>query len=104
MRYFFTLLLCVLALPTFAQGNPEQGKIKSPSCVFCHGKNGHAVDAQYPNLAGQNAEYLYRAMKAYQQGQRESQFSKMMQAQLSKLSDQDLKDVAAFYANQSASD
>ena len=78
-------------------GNAELGKVKAPSCVFCHGE---AVNPSYPNLKNQNAQYLYQSMKDYQLGNRTGALAEMMQAQLSKLNDQDLRDIAAFYSSQ----
>ena len=51
-------------------GDVDKGKLKSPSCVYCHGSNGITTNDAYPNLAGQNAQYLYDSMKAYQDGLR----------------------------------
>ncbi|NVD08982.1 cytochrome c [Vibrio sp. JPW-9-11-11] len=82
-------------------GDPQLGKIKSPSCMFCHGTDGIATNPAYPNLKGQNALYLYQSMKAYQAGEREGPLAEMMAAQLSRLDDQDLKDVAAYFAQHS---
>ncbi|MGF1806922.1 cytochrome c, partial [Aliivibrio sifiae] len=45
--------------------------------------------------------YLYSSMKAYQNGERTGPLALMMKAQLQRLNDQDLKDIAAFYANAS---
>ena len=81
-------------------GNAELGRVKAPSCVFCHGATGEAVNASYPNLKNQNAQYLYQSMQDYQQGNRTGALAEMMQAQLSKLNDQDLRDIAAYYSSQ----
>ncbi len=95
---------CMMAMPNAQalNGDPKLGKIKAPSCVFCHGKNGVATNSAYPNLAGQSPQYLYSAMKDYQQGLRQGPNAKMMQVQLSKLTDQDLRDVATFFASPSS--
>ncbi|WP_347366609.1 c-type cytochrome [Vibrio vulnificus] len=100
-------ILCLVATAfTFTahanalQGNPELGKVKSPSCVFCHGTSGVAANNAYPHLAGQNEQYLFDSMKSYQNGQRTGPLADMMQAQLQRLNDQDLRDVAAYYAQQ----
>ncbi|POF57790.1 cytochrome C554, partial [Vibrio vulnificus] len=53
-----------------------------------------------PHLAGQNEQYLFDSMKSYQNGQRTGPLADMMQAQLQRLNDQDLRDVAAYYAQQ----
>ncbi|EGU31546.1 cytochrome c553 [Vibrio ichthyoenteri ATCC 700023] len=81
-------------------GDAKLGKIKSPSCVFCHGQTGKASNPSYPNLNGQNAAYLYQSMLDYQQGKRTGGMAQMMGAQLRNLNEQDLKDIAAFYAEQ----
>ena len=98
-------LLLLLALPSVALanndfGNPELGKVKAPSCVFCHGSDGIAPNHAYPHLKGQNAQYLYQSMKDYQDGNRKGALADMMKAQLSRLNDQDLKDIAAYFASQ----
>jgi cytochrome c553 len=100
-----TLIISAFAfLPTVGAansfGNAELGKTKSPSCIFCHGKEGKAVNPSYPNLNGQNAQYLFQSMKDYQQGNRSGALAEMMKAQLSMLDEQDLKDIAAFYSGQ----
>ncbi|WP_052879524.1 c-type cytochrome [Vibrio coralliirubri] len=81
-------------------GDPELGKVKSPSCVFCHNPTSPSTDNSYPKLSGQDPTYLFNTMKAYQNGERQGDYADMMRAQLSKLNDQDLKDIAAFYASQ----
>ncbi|MGD8110157.1 c-type cytochrome [Vibrio sp. TRT 17S01] len=79
-------------------GDPIIGERKAPSCIYCHTKDGSPENSGYPHLNGQNAEYLYQSMKSYQTGQRKGPLAEMMKAQLQKLNDLDLKDVAAFYA------
>ncbi len=99
------LLLTSLLVSSTIYANPfgdaEKGKIKAPSCVYCHGSNGISNNATYPNLAGQNPEYLYNSMKAYQEGLRTGSLAEMMKVQLRMLNDDDLRDVAAFFAEQS---
>ncbi|MFA0113793.1 cytochrome c [Vibrio sp. 10N.261.46.E11] len=98
----FTLLLLTLSPSLHASnfGDPELGKMKSPSCIFCHNPTGEISSTAYPKLSGQDSTYLYNTMKAYQNGDRQGDYAEMMQTQLSKLSDQDLKDIAAFYTSQ----
>lgn len=81
-----------------AAGNPEAGHIKSPSCRFCHGENGIAQRSDYPNLQGQNEQYLINAMNAYRDNLRTGPMAAMMKAQLSSLNEQDIADIAAYYA------
>lgn len=80
-------------------GDPELGKLKSPSCVFCHSVTGDNTSSAYPKISAQDPTYLFNAMKAYQDGNRKSDYAEMMQVQLSQLNDQDLRDIAAFYAS-----
>lgn len=98
----FALILLTLSSSLHAVdfGNHDLGKIKSPSCVFCHNPTGETSNTNYPKLSGQDPTYLFNAMKAYQNGDRQGAYAEMMRAQLSKLSEQDLKDIAAFYASQ----
>jgi cytochrome c553 len=40
-------------------------------CAACHGADGHARQPDIPNLAGQKADYLYKAMRDYKSGARD---------------------------------
>ena len=82
-------------------GDPAKGKLKAPSCIFCHGETGKAMNSSYPNLDMQNEMYLYSSMKSYQNDERKGPLAQMMKAQLQRRDDQDLKDIAAFYASSS---
>ncbi|KGY07553.1 c-type cytochrome [Vibrio sinaloensis] len=102
MKPILTLFALLFASHLHATqfGDAELGKIKSPSCVFCHGATGVAVNKSYPNLNGQNAQYLFQSMLDYKSGNRSGPLAEMMAAQLSRLNEQDLKDIAAYYAQQ----
>ncbi|WP_428652031.1 c-type cytochrome [Photobacterium satsumensis] len=82
------------------QGNSEAGKIKSFSCQFCHGQNGVAKMNGYPHINNQSALYLYKSMKSYQKGERGGAYGEMMKQQLSVLNEQDLADIAIYFAEQ----
>ncbi|MBV7300465.1 c-type cytochrome [Enterovibrio paralichthyis] len=81
-------------------GNAELGQQKAYTCQFCHGATGYAPRPDYPNINGQNAQYLFNAMKAYKTGERSGAMGNMMKQQMSVLNDQDMKDIAAYYAEQ----
>lgn len=78
-------------------GNPEAGREKSQACAACHGANGAADNPQFPKLAGQYADYLLHSLMAYKNGGRNNA---VMQGQVQALSQEDMRDLAAFYASQ----
>lgn len=80
-----------------AAGDPNQGKIKADTCLGCHGVPSYTnVYPTYPvpKLAGQYEEYIVAALKAYQTGERSH---KTMRAQASRLSDEDMSDIGAYF-------
>lgn len=83
-----------------AEGNAEAGKAKTSMCAGCHGIDGYkiAYPSVYnvPKLGGQHAAYIVAALREYKQGERNSE---TMRAIASTLSDQDMADVAAYYAS-----
>ncbi|WP_370552594.1 c-type cytochrome, partial [Cronobacter sakazakii] len=54
----------------------------------------------YPNLAGQNEAYLEHALQAYKKGERSGGQAEIMKAYVSGLSDEDIANLAAYYAGQ----
>lgn len=102
MKVLSTLTLSLLTtMPLMAQaeGDVEAGKQKSAVCAACHGQNGMAQIPTYPNLAGQNEQYLTMALKAYKGSQRQGGQAAIMQGQAAALSDQDIANLAAYYAS-----
>lgn len=97
------LAAALAVLPAFAQGtpagDPAKGREKVQMCQGCHGIEGWrtAFPEVYkvPRLGGQHAAYLVRALQAYKNGER-SHLS--MKAIAATLTDQDMADVAAYYA------
>jgi cytochrome c553 len=81
-----------------AEGNAAAGRGKAATCVNCHGPAGVSTIASYPNIAGQHQEYLLKALRAYRSGERSDA---TMQAMVAPFSDQDLEDLAAYFASQS---
>jgi len=81
-----------------AAGDPAAGKVKAATCMGCHGIPSYTnVYPSYhvPRLGGQHAQYLVSALQAYKAGQRSH---KTMQAQAKSLSEQDMEDIADFFA------
>ncbi|AMQ89407.1 MULTISPECIES: c-type cytochrome [Marinobacter] len=80
-------------------GDAAAGKAKAAVCAACHGQNGISQIPMYPNLAGQKEQYLVASMKAYKNGQRQGGQAPVMQAQATGLSDEDIANLAAYYAS-----
>ncbi len=103
MKHMIKLSLLAVSLACFsggalaASGNPEAGAKKAVTCQACHGKTGVAIADQYPNLAGQYADYLVQVLHEYKTGQRDNAIMKGFADQLS---EQDIEDIAAFFAQQ----
>ena len=73
---------------------------KLGACAACHGENGDKPLApDYPVLAGQHADYLAAALKAYRSGRREHPIM-AMQVQALGLTDGDIARMAAHFAAQ----
>src|SRR6186713_3192903 len=96
-------LLVSTALATstaFAQtaGNAERGKDLANTCLGCHGVPGYKnayPNYSVPKLEGQHPEYIVLALQAYRSGERSHL---TMHSQASSLSDQDMADIAAYFA------
>ena len=70
------------------------------ACVDCHGADGNApIDASYPKLGGQYADYLAHSLQAYRNRTRAGATADVMAAQAKNLSDQQIADLAAYYAS-----
>ncbi len=82
---------------SIAAGDAAAGKTKAAICAACHGIDGVAISALYPNLKGQNAPYLESAIKAYRDGQRQGGMAAQMAPMVQGLSDQDIADLAAYF-------
>lgn len=93
----FALTPALLADDHATPGDAGRGQEKSQSCAACHGADGNSVNPVWPKLAGQHPDYTVEQLQAYQSGARENaQMSPMAQG----LSEQDMRDIAAFYATQ----
>jgi len=101
-RIQIILAATLLALAGGVQaGDPAAGEDKAQACTACHGERGVGNAEMYPILAGQHESYLYRALLDYASGARQNA---IMSGQVANLSDQDMRDLAAFYASQDHED
>ncbi|MGC8731182.1 MAG: c-type cytochrome [Halothiobacillaceae bacterium] len=85
-----------------AQGDKNRGGQlnRDMFCASCHGDAGVAPSASWPSLAGQRAEYTFKMLKDYKDGKRHgSQTSEIMVKVAQLLTDQDMADLAQFYAS-----
>ena len=103
LGYAVSALVLAVALPAAAAqgaGDAEAGREKASMCVGCHNIPGYrtAFPSVYsvPKLDGQHAAYIIAALRAYKSGERKHP---SMRAMAASLSDQDMADLAAFYAS-----
>lgn len=88
-----------LPIAAKAEGDAKAGAEKAYTCLGCHGVK-HYVNTyptyHVPKIAGQHQAYIEAALKAYRAGTRSHA---TMQANAGNLTDQDISDIAAFFAN-----
>lgn len=92
-------LAALLPLAATAGGDAKNGRALTDTCLGCHAiENYRTLYPMYrvPKLGGQNEAYLVAALKAYRDGARPH---KTMHAQAATLSDQEMADVAAYFAS-----
>lgn len=78
-------------------GDAEAGKAKAAPCAACHGQGGNSSNPAWPRLAGQSEAYTVEQLQAFKDGSRSNP---LMGPQAASLSEQDMKDLAAYYAAQ----
>jgi cytochrome c553 len=106
------VLLSSIGLVNVANADSiDKGKtlVEKGNCASCHGAGLNApVSPAYPKLAGQPADYLYYALRAYQVGASNANYGRVnaiMAAQVkgtpdvNDYSQQDLKDIAAYISS-----
>jgi cytochrome c553 len=89
------VLLLSLVSDAFAAGSVSAGRQKATACQTCHGLDGLSKIPDAPNIAGNPEEYLVRQLNAFRKGERKNE---MMSIVVQPLSDQDIADLAAYYA------
>jgi len=81
------------------EGDPDRGRVKADTCLGCHAiptyTNTYPV-YHVPKVGGQHEEYIIAALLAYRSGQRDHE---TMHGNAASLSDQDIADIAAFFAS-----
>ena len=89
--------------PAVTAGNAGAGQEKTRMCAGCHGINDYRIAYPQvyavPRIGGQDAGYIANSLAAYRSGARKHV---AMQAMAAQLTDQDIADIAAFYAEGAA--
>lgn len=98
IKFLGVILVAMLTTSgtVFAGGDVAAGKEKSQTCVACHGAEGISATPQFPTIAGQYRDYLYKSLTDYKAGKRKNA---IMGGIVAALSDQDMKDLASYYAS-----
>ncbi|HMO48535.1 MAG TPA: c-type cytochrome [Rubrivivax sp.] len=104
MKLALPLLLALFGATFTAQaqelkGDAARGATLNASCIGCHGITGYQASFpevyRVPAISGQNAKYIAAALEAYKKGERKHP---TMHAMAQTLSEQDIADLAAYYA------
>lgn len=88
--------LTAVSLPARADGDAKAGQRKAAQCMTCHGLDGVAKIPNAPNIGGETTFYLEKQLKAFRAGERKDE---MMSVVAKPLTDQDIADLAAWYAS-----
>jgi len=101
MRKLLAIAATVAALGTVsaahAEGSAEAGQTKAAVCAACHGPDGNSANPEWPSIAGQHPGYLVTQLKAFKSGERQNV---LMSPMAMPLSEQDMEDLAAWFASQ----
>jgi cytochrome c553 len=95
IAYFYAAMIPRRGTPP-TKGDPVAGLAVTAPCAGCHGVDGNSTDPKNPRLAGQNAAYLITAVNGYKDGSRKND---LMHDQVTALRDEDVQDLAAYYAS-----
>jgi cytochrome c553 len=90
-----SLALALLSTSAYADGNVAAGRQKALQCQTCHGLDGSSKLPEAPNLGGQPEIYLAKSLDDFRKGIRKND---MMSIVVQQLNDQDVADLAAYYA------
>lgn len=104
MKKALMIALAGAALSTttvWAAGDVTKGKAKSATCAACHGMDGNSANPIWPKLAGQHEGYIYKQLKNFKDGKeaKDGRYNASMAPMVAPLSDEDMQDLAAYYAS-----
>ncbi len=98
--------LSAYAADAAIKGDAAAGKEKAAACAACHGADGNSMAPTFPKLAGQGERYLFKQLKEINRADNKGNIIRAvptMIGQTENLSDQDLADLAAYFASQPGS-
>ena len=102
IRIILATFLCAVTVPSWAQaGDPGAGQAKAATCSACHGADGNSTNAEWPKIAGQHAGYITKQLMEFKAAKVRN--NALMTGMVAALSEQDMKDLAAYYSTQSMS-
>lgn len=103
MNKFALIGWVLFSFSVSAQADLEAGKATSQMCVACHGVDGNAATPINPKLAGQHASYLAKQLHDFKlnmtSGGKQGRVDPVMSAMAMPLSEQDMANVAAYFAS-----
>ena len=92
--------ICTLffaASSCYAAGDPARGSERKVECIDCHGEDGLG-DEEYPKISGLEEGYIFEQLMAFKNGERPNRAEMMLWA-MEDLEEQDLADLAAYFAS-----
>jgi cytochrome c553 len=96
-RIVITLTVALASFTAQAEPNIAHGKELSAVCVACHGTDGNSAAGVFPSIAGQGQKYLVKQLVNIKDGTR---MAMLMAGILDNYTNQDMQDVAAYFASQ----
>ena len=117
MKLFFQISLIILSLSIYGadkfdkdnmpkeeiKGDVKNGSQLVSTCIACHGQDGNSINSEWPKLAGQNQRYLYEQLQYFKNGDRRNALMNTVTPYLNSLSNDDIRDIAAYYASMEVS-
>lgn len=97
---YLTVVALLVAPAAAHAADAKAGRTLAAKCQVCHGLDGIAKIPIAPHLAGESEIYLQTQLKAFRSGKREHE---MMTVVAKDLTDQEIADLAAWYASISIS-
>lgn len=105
VRKFLPLLISlvgffIITTQTQAAGDVERGEVLADTCMGCHGISGYRnayPSYRVPKLGGQQEEFIVISLQGYKKS---SRAHLTMQAQAASLTEQDMRDLAAYFTSQ----